>query len=205
MKFLKDSLTIVLLGDWNKLYMHPQWIAENVYENKEIEIGVNGQGIDLNVTYRSNEVVIAPTQSQITMTALNVENITLMNLTKCLNNFLSKAVTPYLIAYGLNCEFFDEDSSIFANMIDSMEDSRVIIEKGYEIKSSKVMRSLIKDGIVLNLETVMEGAGVKVHFNEHHGSRLAEMPSITIEQIKGFLKAAEEVVIALGYEIEEDD
>ncbi len=205
MKLLKDSLTVVLLGDWNKLYMQPEWIAHNIYEKKEIEIGVSGQGIDLKVTYRSNEVVIAPTQSQVTMTAINADSTALNDLVKCLNNFLNKAKTPYLIAYGLNCEFVDDDSSVFANMIDSMADSSIIIENGYEIKSSKVMRSLMKDGVMLNLETTMEGTGVRVHFNEHHGNKLTEMPSITVEQILGFLKAAKEIVIALGYEIEEDD
>ena len=41
MIFTRDSLTIVLLGDWNRFYLQPNWIAENVYEAEEIELGVN--------------------------------------------------------------------------------------------------------------------------------------------------------------------
>ena len=52
MIFAGDSLTIVLLGDWNRFYIQPNWIADNVYGRQEIEMGVNGQGIDFSVTYR---------------------------------------------------------------------------------------------------------------------------------------------------------
>ena len=36
MVFLNDSLTVVLVGDWNKLYIQPDWVANNIYETEEI-------------------------------------------------------------------------------------------------------------------------------------------------------------------------
>ena len=59
MIFAGDSLTIVLLGDWNRFYIQPNWIADNVYGRQEIEMGVNGQGIDFSVTYRCDGVTIS--------------------------------------------------------------------------------------------------------------------------------------------------
>ena len=203
--FLKDSFTVVLLGDWNKLYMQPDWIAQNVYEKNEIEIGVSGEGTDLSVSYRSNGVVISPKQSQITMTAPNVEIGTLDYFVNCLNNFLEKAKTPYLLAYGLNCDYVGDDSGVFATTLDSMQDNSSIIELGYEIMKSKVTITLKKGDVVLNLETTMEGSNVRMHFNEHHGDRVTQMPSITVEQVNGFFNACRNLVSALGYEIEEDD
>ena len=32
MVFLNDSLTVVLVGDWNKLYIQPDWVANNIYD-----------------------------------------------------------------------------------------------------------------------------------------------------------------------------
>ncbi|MGN1155485.1 MAG: hypothetical protein ACI4TK_04850, partial [Agathobacter sp.] len=142
MILVKDSVTVVLLGDWNKLYIQPDWIAKNVYEKQEIEIGVNGQGTEFNVTYRCDGVIIAPTQSQVIFTASDVYDETLNFITACVNNFLKKAITPFLVAYGFNCEFVDTDGGVLADVIDSIPDNTAIIEQGYEIKSAKISRTL---------------------------------------------------------------
>ena len=205
MVFVKDSFTIVLLGDWNKLYMQPDWIAQNVYERQEIEIGVNGQGTEYNVTYRCNGVIIAPTQSQVMFTACDVESGTIDYIVKCVNNFLMKATTPVLLAYGLNCEFVDSDGAVLAHVIDSMSDNSAIIEQGYEINAAKVSRTLIKDGNILNVEMMREGNGAKIHFNEHHGNPTTEMPTISSVQITSFISDCNGLVEAFGYDLEGDE
>ena len=53
MVFINDSLNVVLLGDWNQLYSQPDWIAENVFEKEEMEIGLSGQG-----TYKAFQFVL---------------------------------------------------------------------------------------------------------------------------------------------------
>ena len=35
MVFINDSLTVVLVGDWNKLYTQPDWMASNIFEAEE--------------------------------------------------------------------------------------------------------------------------------------------------------------------------
>lgn len=205
MIFVKDSFTIVLLGDWNKLYIQPDWVAQNVYERQEIEIGVNGQGTEFNVTYRCNEVIIAPTQSQVMFTACDVEIGTIDYIVNCVNNFLMKATTPILSAYGLNCEFVESDAAVLADVIDSISDNSTIIEQGYEINAAKISRTLIKDGGILNVEMIREGNGAKIHFNEHHGSATTEMPVISSAQVNSFISNCNGLVGAFGYDLEGDD
>ena len=205
MVFVRDSFTIVLLGDWNKLYMQPDWVAKNVYEKQEIEIGVNGQGTDFKITYRCNGVMIAPTQSQVMFTACDVEERTIVYVVKCVNNFLMKATTPILLAYGLNCEFVDSDGAILADVIDSMSDNSAIIEQGYEINAAKIARTLIKDDIILNVEMMHEGNETKIHFNEHYGKTTTEMPTISPAQITSFIKDCNKLVEAFGYDLEGDE
>ena len=36
MRLLDNSITIVILGDWNKMFIQPDWIAHNVFESEEI-------------------------------------------------------------------------------------------------------------------------------------------------------------------------
>ena len=80
MVFVKDSLSVILLGDWNKLFIQPNWVAENIFERDEMEIGVNGQGSDFGISYRCNNVRILPEQSKIVfaITNMNKENLEYM-------------------------------------------------------------------------------------------------------------------------------
>lgn len=204
MIFTRDSLTIVLLGDWNRFYLQPNWIAENVYEAEEIELGVNGQGTEFSVTYRYEGVTIAPTQSQILFGTTDIEHSTIEKMVVCVNNFLHKATTPILNAYGLNCEYTDSNGSQFADVIDHMIDNEGIINCGYEIKASKVTRTLAKNGKTVNLGSVLDGKQLRLHFNEHHGDSTSTMPNITTEQIDSFLEESRELVEAFGYEIEDE-
>ena len=205
MVFADGSLTVVLLGDWNKFYLQPDWIASNVYEKSEIELGVKGQGIDVNVTYRCDGVIIAPSQSQMLFTAENTEKTTVEKLVRCVNNFLQGATTPVLNAYGFNCEYVDSDGSQFADIIDAMGDNSDIISCGYEIKASKVIRTLAKDERILNLESSLDGGAFVLHFNEHYGTATGEMPDITVSQIEKFLEQTSKLIRAFGYEIEDDE
>lgn len=201
----KDSFTVVLLGDWNKLYIQPDWISENVYEAPEIEIGVNGQGSDFSVSYKCNNIIISPTQSQVLFTALNVSESTIDYAVKCINNFLEKANTPFLMAYGFNCDYFDSDGSQFADVIDAMSDNSAIIDCGYQIRAAKVSRTLVKSGKILNVDFSLEGTNLKIHFNEHHGDLLTTMPVLEVQQVQDFLRSCNDIAVALGYEIEEDE
>lgn len=202
MRFTDDSLTIVLIGDWNRYYLQPSWIAEKVYEGKEIELGVSGQGTDFNVTYRNQGISIEPSQRQVLFSSANVDVVTLERLVKCVNNFLREAITPALDAYGFNCDYVESDRTQFADVIDHMNDNEGIIGCGYEIKEAKVTRTLAKAGRILNLESVLEVSGFRLHFNEHYEGDVVKVP-IDIKQIDDFLEESRALVKSFGYDLED--
>ena len=204
MVLLNDSLTIVLVGDWNKLYIQPDWMAKHVFESEEVEIGINGQGSDFTVVYRSNGVIISPDQSKLVFSVINTDNDTINDLCRFLNNFLEKAHTPQLFAYGMNIDFVEEDGSLFAEVLDSMSDTNAIIECGYEIVSTQISRTLKNAERVLNMDSHLENSKLKIHFNEHHASEESR-PRFTIESLKGFLERCKQILQGLGYELEGDE
>lgn len=204
MVLLNDSLTVVLVGDWNKLFIQPDWMANNVFMKEEIEIGVNGQGSDFTVSYRGNGIIIAPGQSKIVFSVTNTDDDTIDNLCSCLNNFIEKAYTPQLFAYGLNCEFIENDGILFAEVLDSMSDTNAIVENGYEIISTKISRTLKSNNKVINMDSNLESRNLKVHFNEHHASE-EDKPKFNIEYIKSFIEECNRILCGLGYEIEGDE
>lgn len=204
MVFINDSLTVVLVGDWNKLYIQPDWMANNVFEKKEIEIGINGQGADFTVSYRGNGIIVSPGQSNMIFSVTDTADEVLNNLCKCLNNFLEKAVTPQLFAYGLNADFVEEDGILFAEVIDSMSDTNAIIESGYEIVSTKISRTLKRDDKIINMDSNLENKKLTVHFNEHHVLG-KNVPNLCVDDIKKFIEESCGILHGLGYEIEGEE
>lgn len=204
MVFISDSLTVVLIGDWNKLYIQPDWMAKNIYEKEEIEIGVNGQGSEFSVSYRCNNVVISPDQGKVIFSVTNTDKMTLENISHCINNFLNKAYTTEIFAYGINGKFIDEDGSNFAEVVDNMLDASRILENGYEIMETKISRTLSKNGKIINIDSNLVNAGLEIHFNEHHPNP-KETPVFSFEVLNGFIEDCSEIVKGLGYELEGDE
>ncbi len=199
-----NSLTAVLDGDWNKLYMQPEWMAGNIFEKSEIEIGVSGQGSDFTISYRADGVIISPSQSAMLFVAANIEDETLDNLSRCLNNFIKNASTPQPFAYGLNIDFMEDDDILFAKVLDSMSDANDIVKNGYEIISTQVNRTLRKDGRILNMDFRLDGQKLKVHFNEHHVPGQYK-PDFNRESIIQFIEECTSILDGLGYEPEADE
>lgn len=204
MVFLNDSLTVVLVGDWNKLYIQPDWIASNIFEKDEMEIGVNGQGSDFAVSYRMDGIIISPGQTNMIFSVINTDDETLNNLCKCLNNFVNKAYTPQLFAYGLNADFVEDESILFAEVVDSMSDTNAIVESGYEVISTEISRTLKCNDKIINMDSSLENRNLRVRFNEHHPSE-ENISEFDTEGIKGFIEECRRILHGLGYEIEGDE
>ena len=118
MKKLENSFTIVLNGDWNILYTQPDWLADNIFEKSEIEVGINGIGSHVNVLYKCGDIVINPSQSQVIFSVDNENDDNINQACKYVNNFLTKAYTPQLNAFGLNA-VFEDSGEIIASIFDN--------------------------------------------------------------------------------------
>lgn len=197
------SLTAVFNGDWNNLYIQPDWLAKNVYEQPEIEVGVNGIGAMVNVLYKYGNVVINPSQNQVIFSAEADDKETIDLFCKAANNFLTKAHTPRLISFGLNADFEDTGDK-FAETIDKMWDNDALIECGCEIIATKISRSISLDGNIYNIDCVFNGNTLMMHINEHHSGAndKADFPSLKDEYVNRFWDECWKIIGAMGYERE---
>ena len=207
MNIVHGSFSVVLLGDWNKQFIQPEWVANNIYEDPEIEIGVEGIGADFSISYRKNNVIIKPSQNKIVLSLTELQDESITFFSNCVSNYLSKAYTPVLTAFGINVEYRDEEDTKLASIIDEMEDIGPLVDMGYEIVSTKVSRTLKKDGIVMNLESTINNSTTSIRFNEHHGSSTDDVKSLkdefTPEKLRRYLADTESIIKSLGYEVEE--
>lgn len=207
MHIVPGSFTVVLIGDWNKQFIQPDWVANSIYEDSEVEIGVEGIGTDFSISYRKNNVAIKPSQSKIVIALTELNNESIAFFSKCVINYLSKAYTPVLTAFGINVEYTDEENTRLASIFDEMADLDSIIKMGYEIASTKVSRTLSKDGIIMNIESTINNSTTHIRFNEHHGTPTSDTKSLgkelTLDKLNSFLIETKAIVCGLGYRVDE--
>lgn len=208
MHIVPGTFSIVLLGDWNKMFIQPDWVATYVYENPEIEIGVEGVGSDFTISYRKNNVVIKPTQDKIVFSLTNISDDAIVFFSNCVKNYIAKAYTPVLTAFGINIEYTDEENTKLAAVFDKMDDLDPIVDLNYEITATKVSRSLLKNGVIMNIESTISNSTTLIRFNEHHDTAKGDAKSvqneITPKTIRGFLEETAKIVQGLGYEVDKE-
>jgi len=205
MNIADSSLTVVLLGDWNKLYMQPDWVANNIFCKPEMEIGVEAQGIDVNVSYKCDGIIINPSQEKVVFTAANTKKETIGFLCQYATNYLCNAKTPYLSAYGLNIEFIETDDMILPEVFDNIMDTQELCKLNYTIINSQIQRTLKKDDKIINIQYSQEEDKTKIHFNEHHGEHITDSIVLDYQSIFDFIETSKEIVNSLGYCFEENE
>lgn len=207
MHIVPGSFSVVLLGDWNKKFIQPDWVAQNIFKNPEIEIGVEGIGSDFSISYRKNSVAIRPTQDKLIISLTNINDDTITFFSNCVKNYIEEAYTPILTAYGINIEYTDEENTKLASIFDEMADLDPIVNMGYEISATKISRSLLKNGVIMNIESTISNATTLIRFNEHHDTATNDAKcagnGITPEKMKVFLEETAAIIQGLGYELDE--
>lgn len=204
MKLQNDSISVVILGDWNKLFIQPEWVAENVFKTPEMEIGIEGAGAAHGVIYKKDEILMKPTQSKVQFSVVDVREETIQNLAKYINNYLEKAYSPSILAYGFNVDYADAEDARLAEVFDGIPDTDKIADLGYEIQTTEIKRSLEKDGKTINMQCKMTHSHSIIHFNEHHPNPAKEQLEITADIIEHFFEETKKIIEGLGYRIEDE-
>lgn len=206
MTFMQNSVTIVINGEWSNFYLKPNWIAEKVCEENEIEIGISGEIPDYIVSFRCNGVLISPSPTQIAFNATSTEEGCIDKLITYVNNFLSKAHTPAIYAYGFNCDFAGDDEGLLATLFDEMADNQALLEGGYSIQNLTVHKTLIKNDSQFIVTSELVGTDAHLHFNKHIEGPFESSPALSFNQedIYSFIDDCGNIAHTIGYDIKED-
>lgn len=205
MRLLDNSISVVVLGDWNKLYIQPDWIALHVFESEQIEVGVQGKGSVVSISYQKNNVVIKPEQSKVVFSTLDIEEDTLKSLSKYVQNFIKESYTPEISAYGFNIDYVDDEDTRIADVLDSMSDTAAICGMNFEIVATRISRKLKKDGKEINMKCELNGTRTVIHLNEHFAKPEKKGISFSPDVFASFIRETKEIVEGLGYSVEDEE
>ena len=203
-KFL-NSITCVFNGDWNNLFMQPDWIAQNIFQQDTLEVSVNGYSNNISVAFKNENVVLHPSQMQVVFNFTKEScDSSYDYFCQCINNYLKKAHTTMLTSYGINGDFLDQ-GDVYTSIVDDMKDNNGLMENSCEIVSTRVSKTVRYDKKVFNIETFNDNGDTKIHINEHHEGPFEQKdyPKFDKQMISDFVRDCWHLLFAIGYEKEE--
>lgn len=172
MQIKPNSFEVVLVGRWNPYILNPQWIAENLFENKskvQIEFSLN---LDTPNRYKIDNVQITPTPDRVTFSSFDNsdESLILMgNVAVKLCNILSH--TP-LMAIGVNFAYIEAENKndLFEKF--GFDKNDPFSEGGWQVKTQGFSRFLVKENYSLNFKVSLDRQNnFNFTFNYHYNIR----------------------------------
>lgn len=204
MQVVDNSINVVLLGDWNRIYLSPAWLATELFQSAPVQILIEGVDDRATLTIIKDNIAIIPARDKFIFRCTSLTEDNVEKLTSCVDAFVKKAKVPVLSAYGFNLKYVDDESMILSQLFDDIKDRDVFLKNGYNIQENGLHRKIVRDDIVINIEQSLEGSQEEISFNEHHEIANADTLTITGEAFMAFVQRTEGLLLDMGYSLEEE-
>lgn len=169
MKARAEFWTLVIAGRWNKYILAPSWIAENIFEEKNVlvEFPLNFQGPP-RYTDSLKKIRIIPDNGRVIFVALDTKNENLIRIEKIAYKLLDLLPHTPINSFGVNFGFVETENTKIIELFD-FKDNKKFGDAGYLIDSNLIKRSIKKfDNVVLNFSLENKGKEIIFDFNFHH-------------------------------------
>lgn len=165
MKFIENTITLVINGDFNLMYTRPEWFAKKLFEEKEIQVFTNNLGSG-ELTFAKNNVYITPSINKLTLRIATEELFSeMLNLT---NKYLRVTASPMIYSFGINFNFINENTTI-AKKLNNAFDYNELCDAEINIKSTAFKRTIFEEGkdYIINYEALNKGEESIIKVNCH--------------------------------------
>lgn len=168
MQTKEDSISVVLVGKWNKFILTPEWIAKNLYEsnpNFKIEFSIN---LDFPFRYKTKDVTFAFAPDKVSLISSTDSNIVLQELERLAIKLCTTLVHTPIFAIGVNFGYSEKtDKENLFPLFDS-DNKQKLVANGWSIKDTQIKNQLSKDDILLNLAvSLTQENNIDFDFNFH--------------------------------------
>ena len=207
MKVQADSLTFVVVGDWNKFYLDPSWLAHKVFELDEVGVELSlSPGSGTTVVLRDSSCALQPSSSRFMLTCSNLQQNTLERFSDICARLIKNAVSPFIQAYGFNIKMIETEESPFTGLLDSLPDSDKLAEIDAFIETASVSRKIRYQGVLLNITHSIDDKGIlNVSINEHTDcNRSSDQIVLPDQSASGFIRRVFFLLESTGLKIEQE-
>lgn len=207
MNIQADSLTFVIVGDWNKFYTNPSWLAQNVFklEQVDLELGYT-PGVKFTVILGDTSCSIQPATNKFVVTSANLQAETIRRFDEVCANLVDNAKSPFIQAYGYNIKFLENGDNAFTGVIDNLPDSDALASIGASLETASISRRINYHNVTLNVTNTIDRKGVQeLSINQHTecncNSDTIKLPENSADS---FLRLIQEFLQNTGFTIEQE-
>jgi len=208
MKILPDSLTLIIVGKWNRYILTVDWLAKNIFQTDNVQIEFS-LDFDLPPRFTKDGIRIIPTENRITFIALKYDDVVFSRIEKMTLRLAKLLPVTPVTAFGINFKFVEESPKSELLSLFELADNNKLSDNDIRIEDYFLKRKMIVNNRVLNLNIIQESKKVLFEFNFHEELQNINM---LIQKIEGRFIANKEIaenllnnIYGLNLEMEEEE
>lgn len=171
MKILDDSVSIVLVGKWNKYILDPEWIAKNLFNEEKIQVEFPILNFDLPPRFSHENIRIVLNKDRLEFFALSYSKSVfdrIEEMIKTVTNILKHTPTG---AFGINFEYNTDSNDQRLLELFEFSDNNGIIDSDESLPSITEMaitRTLELDDRKIKFTLKKTDLNISFRFNFHY-------------------------------------
>lgn len=183
MKMKTGASSIVLVGHWNRHILVPKWVGDYVFNETKFKVEFNFEsGVSQAFTAQSVPVKLMPSANNVVFLAQDNVDKTLNTMEAFAINLSNKLPETPVSGFGINVEYIEEAPSGVTSEIVNLKDAPLLEECECQVTRTSLIRKLIVQDKILNLNITEEKGTVTFAFNFHYE---VETTSEISDKIKG--------------------
>lgn len=170
MKIVDDSITLVIVGKWNKSILTPDWVSKNLFKTSTVqfEFSLNP---DFPVRYTADNIRLSLFSDKIIFTALKKDEEVFSKLENMARELVTLLPHTPISAYGINISFSIEDIPAEIVSLFQFSDAAIISDENIDIVNSSIKRTLNISGDICNFTITNNFSNMLFEFNFHSPSQ----------------------------------
>ncbi|WP_419660491.1 uncharacterized protein Dvar_08510 [Desulfosarcina variabilis str. Montpellier] len=170
MKIIGDSLSVIIVGKWNRYILTPEWVAEKIFNNEELEVQLPINRPELAPRYKSpDNIFFLPAVHKCQFMAQEPHSDEkLARMSSCVRSLVTILEHTPVTALGVNIVFEEESHNFDMLELFDLADSDRCAEAGLSTNKTEIKRQFSFENHVLNLNIIYTQDKVLFDFNYHY-------------------------------------
>lgn len=174
MNIRDSSVNVIILGGWNLNIFTPKWIANKLLkeEKVQIEFAINKSAP---TRFTGSGIRVIPMFDRLMIMPVNNEDATLEKIKEVVIELMTLLPHTPVSAFGINFGFIEPEPEPELLKYFNLDDNEGYLQDFEEIKQIEIKRSLIKDGLHVNISLAKVDSQVNIDFNYHFDTVKTEL------------------------------
>lgn len=164
MTLKEESISIVIVGNWNKYILNPKWLSENIFDNKEIEVKLS-INFDKPPIMSIENIRFIPAQNKVYFFALDKTPETLKYLSKKAYKLIETLEHTPISTFGTNVEYVTDYNGNIDNLINTNDEEIFKKMDSFKEIETSILKTFEYNDKIINLNIKNNRKIVEFSFN----------------------------------------